>query len=722
MIDLLSAEPARKLTLVSAPAGWGKTTLLVQWVNRATDESHRLGWVSLDASDNDPMRFWTCALAALQKACPGVATRSFELVRKGADITGVVLPTLLNDLGAVDHQIGLILDDYHLVESETVHDEVAFVLDRMPKTFRLVIATRSDPVLPLARLRATGELLEVRAAELRFDAKEAAHLLTDVLGLTLTDEQIEVLFRRTEGWVSALCLAALSLAGRPDVAPFIQTFAGDNRHIVDYLMAEVLESQPPQRRNFLLRTSLPQRLSGDLCDAMLQRTGSASVLAAIERENLFLLPLDLSRRWYRYHQLFAELLRTELRRTEPDLIPSLHQRASAWFAAEGLIDEAVHHLVTAGDIARTAELVAADWSTEFNRGRLSTVSAWLELLPHETVARDPRLNIAHAWIALDRGLLDDAAAWADAADAALATVSPDMDVGIIGAQIVVLRAVHHFKSGDVAAALATARRAINLDLGDAPLGKPAAYCIYGSALYFSGDTRRAQGAYRRAVQFAEKTANRLARTYALGYLAIISTERGQLNEAEELIRQATGGGTDLAAEDHHFVDMMVSLATAKVLDMQGEGAAAAQAVDMAVMLAHRGGGILELANALLIRAGILDRLSEHSTAVESLQEAATLLRGCTDSGIAQTLLTDAQQRTRISLNARQQAHAIGEELTSKELEVLRLLATRLSRREIGERLFVSLNTVKSHQRALYRKLGAETRSAAVNRGRELGLL
>jgi LuxR family maltose regulon positive regulatory protein len=393
LIEILSAEPSGKLTLLSAPAGWGKTTLLAQWAGGA-DDRRRRGWLSLDASDNDPARFWACAIAALRKASPGVAPRAFELIRMGADAREVVLPTLLNELAAVDYQIALILDDYHLVENRTVHEQVGFVVERMPQTFRLVIATRSDPVLPLARLRARGELLELRAEELRFQAGEAAHLLDGLLGLKLTDAQVQLLFRRTEGWAAGLYLAGLSLAGRADAAAFIQTFAGDNRHIVDYLIAEVLDGQPPHIRSFLLRTSLLDRLSGALCDAVLQTSGSASVLETIERDNLFLLPLDVSRRWYRYHQLFADLLRTELHRSEPDLIPNLHQRASAWFAGEGLIDEAVHHLVAAGDMQGAAELIAARWAAAFNRGRVSTVSGWLDALPPQTVSGNPRLSLA----------------------------------------------------------------------------------------------------------------------------------------------------------------------------------------------------------------------------------------------------------------------------------------------------------------------------------------
>jgi LuxR family maltose regulon positive regulatory protein len=479
----------------------------------------------------------------------------------------------------------------------------------------------------------------------------------------------------------------------------------------------VLDGQPPELRSFLLRTSVLGRLSGPLCDAVLQTSGSASVLQKIERENLFVVPLDMSRQWYRYHQLFGELLRTELRRSEPDLVAELHRRAATWFETEGLIDEAVRHLVAGGDIARSADLIAADWVDEFNGGGLSTVSGSLDLLPEETVLQDARLSVARAWIALSRGRLDDAAQWIETVEARSAAD----DDGAISAQVVVLRAVHSFKTGDVAAALQTARRAISLDLSEAPLGRSSAYAIYGAALYFSGSANEAQAAFRQAVQLAEKVGDRRTRVYALGHLALISAEDGQLADAERQIRRASGSSRGLA-DAEHLVDVMVSLATAELLDMRGDTSAAAAAADMAVRSARQGGAILEVAKTLLVKAEILENLGDRQTAKTILDEVGALVRGCADAGIASTLLASAERSAGAAVTSRNDACIAGEELTPKELEVLRLLATRLSRREIGARLYVSLNTVKTHQRAVYRKLGVEHRSAAISRARELGLL
>ena len=718
LLDALSAGRRRKLTLLSAPAGWGKTTLLAQWALGA-GEDQRFGWLSLDPSDNDPVWFWMYVVAALQKISPGVGIRALELLAMGADPVQVVLPTLLNDLDTIASPMVLILDDYHLVVSRAVHEQLAFFISRLPANLHLVLATRSDPMLPLARLRASGDLAEVRTDDLRFRASEAHHLLNNVLGLDLADADIHLLHQRTEGWAAGLNLAALSLAGRADAAAFIKTFAGDNRHIVDYLMAEVLDGQPPHVRSFLLRTSVLGRLSGPLCDAMLQTSGSASDLEKIERENLFVVALDMSRHWYRYHQLFGELLRTELRRSEPDLVADLHRRAATWFETEGLIDEALRHLIAAGDVARSADLIAADWVDEFNGGGLSTISGYLDLLPEETVLQDPRLCVARAWIALSMGQLDDAAEWIEAVETRSA--ADTADGGAISAQVVVLRAVRSFKTAEVAAALETARQALTLDLDEAPLGRSSAYCIYGSALYFSGSTHEAQDAFRRAVELAEKVGDRRARIYALGHLALISAEHGQLADAERQIRRASGSSRDLA-DAEHLVDVMVSLATAELLAIRGDAAAAVAAADVAAMSARQGGAILEVAKTLLVRAEIFEHLGDHQTGKAILEEVGTLVRGCADAGIASTLLASAERSAGVAVTSRNEGCAVGEELTPKEFEVLRLLATRLSRREIGARLYVSLNTVKTHQRAVYRKLCVEHRSAAVSRARELGLL
>lgn len=721
LLDALSVGRRRKLTLLSAPAGWGKTTLLAQWA-LAAEKDQRFGWLSLDRSDNDPVWFWMYVVAALQTVNPGVGTRAVELLAMGADPVQVVLPTLLNDLDTIAGPMVLILDDYHLVVNRTVHEQMEFVIGRMPANLHLVLATRSDPTLPLARLRASGDLVEMRSDDLRFEAAETGQLLNLLLGLELAEQDVELLHRRTEGWAAGLYLAALSLAGRPDVSAFIKTFAGDNRHIVDYLMAEVLDRQPTQLLKFLLRTSVLGRLSGALCDALLETSGSASVLAKIDQENLFLVPLDTSRRWYRYHHLFGELLRAELERTEPDLVATLHRRAAAWFEAEGLVDEAVRHMVAGGDMVGAAELIAADWVSEFNGGGLSTVSGWLDLLPSETVSRDPRLSAARAWIALTAGRFDEAQSWIDMVEAGYASDSAES--GGHEVQLVALRGAHAFMTGDVPTALEAARRALTLDFDEASQARSAATSFYGSALYFSGSVDEAQVVFRRALRTAEAVGDRRRCNYALGYLALIAAESGRLEEAEHRIRLATGVDgirTDSGGREH-FVNAMVPLAAATVLQVRGDSAAAADAAQLAVSLARIGAGILEVGKALLMRAKILEDIGDLEAAAASRNEARSLLEASANAGSAQSLVNAAPRSKGVALSSRDSGDLVVEELTAKEQEVLRLLATRLSRREIGQRLYVSLNTVKTHQRALYRKLGVESRDEAVTRARKLGLL
>ncbi|MBU8826582.1 LuxR C-terminal-related transcriptional regulator [Mycolicibacterium goodii] len=718
LLDALSNSGRSRLILLSAPVGWGKTTLLSQWA-LGSDRDRRFAWLSLDASDNDPVWFWMYVIAALRKISPGVGARAVELLTMGADPVQVVLPALLNDLGAVAHPIVLILDDYHMVVNRAVHEQVAFMVGRMPENLHMVLATRSDPPLPLARLRANGDLVEMRSADLRFGIAEADQLLNDILGLDLTEEDVHLLHRRTEGWAAALYLAALSLSGRVEAASFIRTFAGDNRHIVDYLMAEVLDCQPPQIRKFLLRTSVLRRFSGALCDAVLQSSDSASVLEDMERENLFLVPLDMSRHWYRYHHLFGELLRAELHRCEPEVVAGLHRRAAKWFESEGLVDEALRHLVAAGDVAESADLIVGDWVNEVNGGGLSTVSGWLDLLPEGTVTGDPRLSAIRAWVALNLGRFDDARMWIEAVEAGLA--DDTISHGGLGDQFVALREVYAFKTGDVATALEVARHATTLDFDEALQARSAAHVTYGAALYFSGSVDEARSALQQAVHLTERIGDRRHRVSALGYLGLIAAEAGELADAEHRIRQATGVGTD-STGSQHFIDVVVSVAVAVVCHLRGERASAADASQLAVGLARKGAGMLELAKALLVRSKILNDFGDRDTAAAHRSEAGEVLRRCANPPTVRAMIDGAGPALGMAVAVRHDGYTAAEELTPKELDVLRLLATRLSRRDIGQRLFVSLNTVKTHQRAIYRKLGVDNRTSAVDRGRELRLL
>ena len=691
LVQRLASPEQRRLTLLDAPAGWGKTSVLAEW-GADPKETRAFAWFTIDRTDSDPVRFWAYAIEALRALAPTVGSASLAALGvSGTDPVEVVLPPLINELAALDTRLVLVLDDYHLIESDEVHAGVAFLLAHLPPTFELAIATRHDPPLPLASLRAQGELLELRAAELRFNEDEAEQLLRAAVGEGLEAADVERLVIRTEGWAAGLYLAALSLAGRSDRSAFIEGFAGDDRHIVDYLGGEVLDDLEPDTRGFLLRTSILERLSAQLCDHLLETTDARRRLLAIERANLFLVPLDGRREWYRYHHLFRELLRQELERSDPEKVPALHRRAADWLAARGLIDEAIRHALSAGDGAGAARLVAEQWRTPFNRGELATVDRWLDDLPEAVVASDPDLCLARAWVLMDRGRAREAEQWLRGAEA--------------GQDDLVPHAVLAFKLGALGQAEQIARAALERARVDSSLGLGVAHCILGISLYYQGEPEEAESSLEEAVKLAVSGDNRLARIYALGYLALIRLEAGD----EEAARIAAGealeiGGAPPASE--HFVTAAARLARGR-LDRDDA------ALEHVVALARRGGAPIEIAASLLL-------LGQARRDVATLAEARATLRGCEDPGRLPRLIEEAE----MALRGRRPGprRVIAGDLSDRELAVLQFLPGEASLREIASALYISLNTVKTHSRSIYRKLDASSREEAVERGRELGLL
>jgi LuxR family maltose regulon positive regulatory protein len=705
LVEQLAKDDGYRLTLVAAPAGWGKTTLLNAW--RADEE--RFGWLALDRWDNDPVRFWTHVVEALRTVEPGVAGEALALLgAPGTRLVESVVPALVNALERRDERLALVLDDYHLIESPEIHESVAFLLEHLPPAIRVVVSTRSDPPLPLSRMRARGELSEIRAEELRFTPEEAAEFLNGVLGLGLDPEDVTRLHERTEGWAAGLYLAALSLRGREDPRAFIADFAGDDRHVVDYLGAEVLAGQPEQIRSFLLRTSPLERLSGDLCDAVTESGESARLLREIERANLFLVPLDSKRQWYRYHHLFGTLLLHELQQAEPEVVPRLHRRASRWYRAEGSIPEAIHHAIAAGDWEEARELVAEHWNAFFNQGRLATVSTWLDQVPASLVAHDPRLCVARAWLALDLGRVDEVEDWIEAAGDSLP------------AETAVLRTVFGFKIGDVGRAHEAALETLALAREEAVFPRTAASCILGIALLWSGERDRAIEVFEEAVELARSAGNRLAASYALGYLSVLDAEQLELERAEELASAALAQ-SDEPGFAEHFTTMMAHLGRAKVRERRGELAGAEEAAARALGLGLRGAARIEIAWAQLTLGEIRHARGASSEARALVREARAALEDCPNPRGAMRALADAERRLRLAPVTAPHAPA-ADELTDREIAVLRLLDTDLSQREIGSALYISLNTVKTHMRGILRKLDASNRREAVERARSLGIL
>ena len=419
--ERLSRGAESKLTLISAPAGFGKTTLLAAWLAAAPAGRQSVAWLSLDGADNHPVSFWTYLITALQTVAPGIGASALSLLQEPQPpAIETVLASLLNELNALSTDIVLVLDDEHLVDARDIHGGMAFFLEHLPPRIHLVIATRADPALPLARLRGRGELVEIRAADLRFTPDEAAAYLNEVMGLDLAARDIAALEGRTEGWIAALQLAALSMQGRDDIAGFIAGFAGDDRYIVDYLVEEVLQRQPERVRSFLLQTSILSRLNGSLCDAVTAQDDGKAMLEALERGNLFLVPLDDRRRWYRYHQLFADVLRAHLLDEQPDRVPALHRRASEWYEHNGERSEAIRHALAGADFERAASLMERAVPAMRQSRQEATMLAWLETLPEEVIQARPVLSAHYAGTLLSNGRLEgvearlrDAERWLD---------------------------------------------------------------------------------------------------------------------------------------------------------------------------------------------------------------------------------------------------------------------------------------------------------------------
>lgn len=721
LVDALVAGATRKLTLAEAPAGYGKTTLLAEWCS-CPAERRDFAWLSLDDGDSDPARFWTGVIDALRGVEPGLAPSAREaLGARNIDLIEVALPLLLNELIQTGREIVLVLDDYQVVRDDEVHRSVAFMLDHLPAHLHLAIATRSDPPLPLARLRASGEMIEIRAHDLRFSDEEAAEMLRRTVGLDLDDSAVRRLAERTEGWPAGLYLAGLSLRGRDDVAEFIELFAGDDRHILDYLSGEVLGDQSDDLKDFLLRTSILERLSGPLCDSVAETEDSGRLLELIERQNLFLIPVDTTRTWYRYHRLFAELLRHELRATDPAVIRGLHRRASEWYRAEGSIPDAIHHAAEAGDIEDARELIASHWNDYFNQGRLGTVERWLAALPNSSVLEDPRLCVAGAWLGLDRGELEQAREWIEAAVVGAQSWPNSVDDRLIDAEIGVCRSVHRFKAGELEAAGAAATEVIGLaEKGTFPY--TVAQLILGVTLYWRSEPDRAAAALQEGERSARETDNHLGRSYALGYLALIEADRDQGAEADHMARKAAGL-REAPGFVEHFVLSIAHLARARAAELRGHLDDAEQSSRRAVELARRGAGRLEVAATQLALAGVRHLQGDSAEARELLRDARGVIEDCDDAGkLAAELATAERGLALLPRGATRTDRSARTQLSDREVVVLRMLAGRLSRREIAEALYVSQNTIKTQVRSIYQKLDAADREAAVARARERGLL
>ncbi len=629
LVQALSQGLARGRVLICAPAGFGKTSLLADW---AGGGGRPVAWLGLDAGDNDPARFWRYVVAALDRAQPGIAERLGPLLGPPAPRSFEGLVTaLINELAAQPgrDEVLLVLDDYHLVDAGPVHESVAFLLENLPPGLLLVVSGRTDPPLPLARLRARGQLAELRAAELRFTTEEAAALLGAAAGPVLPDAAVVALTSRTEGWAAGLQLAALSLRGRTDPAGFVAAFSGSHRFVLDYLADEVLDGQPGPVRAFLLETSVLERLSGELCDAVTGRSGSQAMLQHIERAGLFLVPLDEVRGWWRYHHLFAGLLRARLEQEQPGRVQELHRAAAAWSDEHDLGDDAVRHALAAGDAAWAAQLVERYVDTLLRRSEGVTLRRWLSTLPVEVQRARPRLCLAQGFNAVVSGqveaiepLLDDA----ERAFAATGSQPPEPPVGPARGVLANVPAGIAFLRAELARLRGDAARAVDWDQqARAQLGESDFYLrTLVRANLAAADWLRGQlGQAERSL--AEALAER--RAAGEGYLATrvchdlgqVQRAQGNLDAALATYRQALDIAGEVSSQPPHLGIAHVGLA--EVLYERDELAAALDHATRGVTLCRQLAFTPPLAAGLAILARIRHAHGEAADALAAMGEA-----------------------------------------------------------------------------------------------------
>ena len=570
------------VTLISAPAGFGKTTLVSEWIagpwSRPQEQEYErpVAWLSLDEGDSDPTRFLTYLVAALQTIAPNIGASMLGVLQSPQPPpTEAILTELLNQITTIADNFILVLDDYHVIDSKPVDDALAFLLKHLPPQMHLVITTREDPNLALAQLRVRGQLTELRAVDLRFTLSEAADFLEKVMGLTLSEEDIAALETRTEGWIAGLQLAALSIQGHQDVPGFIQTFTGDNRYIVDYLVEEVLRRQPGLLRAFLLQTAILDRLYGPLCDAVTGQAGGSARLEALERGNFFLAPLDDKRHWYRYHHLFADVLQMHLMTEQPDQVPALHRRASEWYEQNGSTVDAIRHALAGEDFERAAGLVELAVPAISRSRQVSALLGWLKALPNELIRARPVLSVTYAHLLLDGGEMDDvedrlrdAEWWLDTpADSRARPGASSVEMVVVDNEafrrlpgaIAVARAGLALARGDVADTAKYARQVLDLLPDDDHLNRGGAAGFLGLAAWTSGDLEAAHRAYAEGMAHLQMAGNISDAIGGAVTLADIRLAQGRPREAMRTYEQALQLAAAQGAPLRGTADMYVGL-------------------------------------------------------------------------------------------------------------------------------------------------------------------
>jgi LuxR family maltose regulon positive regulatory protein len=699
-----------RLVLVEAPAGYGKT-ILVSQLRSAAAQSRAYAWVSLDRGDDDPARLWWHVVSALQRVSPGLGGTDLRrfLATQDPDVEGELMPRLVNALAERPEPLSLVLDDYYLVTEPRCHAQIEFLLLNLVPPTQMVIITRAEPPLPLARLRATGDLAEIRMKELRFGPDTAAALIYRVAAVRLSEPDLLGLVQRTEGWPAGVYLAALSLRGSTDPGAVVRQISGTNRYIADYLFEEVINRQPSRIRQFLTHTSILRWFTAPLCEAVTETADAAEVIDLLERQNLFVVPLDEDRQWFRYHRLFRQTLRRQLESREPRMVSILHRRASAWHAAHGPAEEAVDHALAGGDVAGAAGLMAAHWTGFVSAGRSQTVRRWIDQLGDEQITAKPLAAHCAAWMAALAGEPEKVRRLVPVIRAGEHAGRLPDGMRSLEFSAALLHGVFGFDG--IRVMRESAARAAELEDDPTSPWYPLAQAALGFSRYLSGEPE-AETLARIA---ASDPPDPLVRLMAYSGAALSAAEQGELQQARWFASAARllvdHGGLGKAPQS-----TLAYVASGIVHADEGRLAEARGDLEQALESRRRRIGLSPWATfeAMLRLASVLLDLGDRAGAAALLAEAEEILAALPDGAEA--------QRARLESLRQRLARGLHEHLTDQERAVLRLLRGTLSVREIGRELDVSRNTVKSHVRAIYRKLGVSSRDEAVARAAELGLL
>jgi ATP/maltotriose-dependent transcriptional regulator MalT len=706
-LDRLSSTA---LTLVDAPVGFGKSVLAQSWCGHTNSA---VAWVSLERGDDDPVRLWTYIATSVDRVRPGLGRLALARLGTHGVRPEPVVDELINAINAYGQPLAIVLDDLHAIGDAVCLGSLEHAIEHLPPHARLIATTRSDPALPLGRLRGRGMLGELRARELAFTVDEARELLVHE-GISLDDNEVELLVERTEGWPAGLYLAALWLRELDDPATHVRDFHGDHRHVVDYLTGEVLDALDAETRRFLLESSILGHFNAELCDAVLERSDSAEQLREIEQSNGFLIRLDAPGHWYRYHHLFGELLELELASVDASASARLHLAASDWLKEHGLIQEALEHASAAGEQRRAAEILVDEHRALVRTGQTATLLRWCEALSEETLLENPDLPVAAAIATGLAGRSGHERRWfvgiaERARDERPELWTPYHEAGLGIAKTT--RVDHGL--GD---AIELGRRAVELAREGVAEAAVPALANLGFLLFIEGEIADARALTEEALERPEVTARPHGFVYALATRALIESEQGESATAEQEARRALAEA-EAAGIARDATGGVAHVALAAALAAQGRLAEAEREALLGEELRRVPEPEATHLLTLVVLAGIRARRGRTTGATADLVVVRRGLTRFSDAGRLPAL-ADAVD----TLMGAAGTPATDGVPSAAELSVLQLLATDLSRREIGERLFLSVNTVKTHTRSLYRKLGVSSREEAVVRAAALGLL